>query len=87
MYELKGNVSDVVSALTRLEAQRDKVIETGGTVEDLHTLSSLTTDTGRKILALSSPLASLKDRVETLAALAKEGRAAAVCFGLRRLPW
>ncbi|KAM0754051.1 hypothetical protein T439DRAFT_378145 [Meredithblackwellia eburnea MCA 4105] len=74
--ELKVAVAAVVSGLNELELKRDKAIDSGSVV-DLQAVADLTTSTGVKIGELSQPLASVRERTETLGRLAKEGRAAA----------
>lgn len=79
-FELKTELSQITSNLTRIETLREQVT-TAPVSEDqtpaLRQLASLTSSTGEQIVSLAAPLASLSARTDALAARAREGRAAA----------
>ncbi|KAK4058183.1 hypothetical protein OIO90_000922 [Microbotryomycetes sp. JL221] len=81
LSQLKSDLSDIVSAITDIHLLREQVSssehDVTHKVQPVRQLASLTTLTGDRIIRLSTPLADLSAKIETLSELAQEGRAAA----------
>ncbi|GAA5831259.1 hypothetical protein JCM3766R1_002987 [Sporobolomyces carnicolor] len=80
-------VSTISTQLVTLETLRNEAISLGlgCPVAKLESLAGLTTLTGRLILSLSAPLATVTARVNTLSELAQKGQAAALASEISRI--
>ncbi|KAK4054776.1 hypothetical protein OIV83_000700 [Microbotryomycetes sp. JL201] len=83
LSQLRSDVSDITASIEDIRLLREQLVSSvqdasfSETAHPRKQLSSLTTLTGDRILRVSTPLADLATKVEIVAGLVQEGRAAA----------